>query len=115
MFFLELWQASMLGPRQDRPNCGLLWDRLLITQSPFFEEELSLPLAQSQAAVLWVSEHKETLCLSRPQQSSMLLQNSHDLVKIITDPSFQSGWWRYCSNSELLFITSLLLANREPA
>lgn len=61
------------------------------------------------------SEHKETLCLSRPQQSSMLLQNSHDLVKIITDPSFQSGRWRYCSNSELLFITSLLLANREPA
>lgn len=61
------------------------------------------------------SEHKETLCLSRPQQSSMLLQNSHDLVKIITDPSFQRGRWRYCSNSELLFITSLLLASGEPA
>lgn len=62
MFFLELWQASMLGPRQDRPNCGLLWDRLLITQSPFFEEELSLLLAQSQAAVLWVGVSTRKLC-----------------------------------------------------
>lgn len=87
----------------------LLWDRLLITES--FP---STSTVSGSWPVGW-SEHKETLCLSRPQQSSMLLQNSHDLVKIITDPSFQRGRWRYCSNSELLFITSLLLASGEPA